>query len=172
MFNNGFLRHPQQSYNPCYRKVICYSFFKHLKEHAAQKIGEDTFKHMLDQIEKNQLFLHKGLLEIYPTEMDGAGSKGCLAVDPSNGCFPLVLYPYSHTQFDDKANKTRASGFKTAAKKVQKKRSEIFNILTAQDEWTLELEARLEKLFEYPPQKKSAANDSNFNDGSRRRKSG
>lgn len=166
MFNNGFLRHPQYKLNPCYRKVICYSFFMYLKENA-EPIGETTFKNMLDQIENNQLFWTEGLLGIYPTAMDSAGNKGCLAVDPSGSCFPLVLYPYSRAQFDNVENKTRLSGFKTAAGKEPKNWAEIFMILTGYNEWTFDLEANLEEWFEYP-KRKTAANCPNYNDSLRK----
>lgn len=169
MINSGFLCHPQQKHNLCYRKVICHSFFTYLKENGS-RIEEDKFKYkfkyMLEQIINNRLFLHKGLLEIYPTTMDDIGSEGCFVVDPSHG-FTLVLYPHSHTQFGNVANRTRVSAFKTAARKVQKNRSQIFEILIRHDEWTLELERELEKWFEYPPEK-TAANDSNFKGGMRK----
>lgn len=167
LFNDGFLRHPQQKHNPCYRKVISYSYFKVLKDSTTAE-AEASFDQMVEAIEKNQLFTHEGYLEIYPTIMNEKGEGGYLVVEPNRSCFPLVVYPDSHTQFDNKANKTRTSGFKTAVGKLRKNRYKIFELLDEHDEWTLELEAKLEELFEYP-KKRSAANSSNFGSGEHRK---
>lgn len=165
MFNNGFLRLPHAQHNPCYRKVITYGYFMALKKNNLKAV-ESEFTKMIEALDKDGFFNYKGWLEIYPTSMEGG--MGCIVVEPSRNCFPLVVYPSSHTKFENAANKTRTSGFKVAIGKLQKNRPQIFALLGEYNEWTHELEKKLEPLFEYP-KKKGAANSSDFNGGNKKK---
>jgi hypothetical protein len=97
---------------------------------------------MTSCIEKDQLFLLKGFLGVYPTTMTDDGGQGYFIVESSRGCFPLVIYPDSHTQLNHVANKTRRSVLKTAIWKLKNNQSKIFDTLVKHDKWTLELESR------------------------------
>ncbi|MBX3710077.1 MAG: hypothetical protein KIT56_10395 [Gammaproteobacteria bacterium] len=157
LIESGLLKHPYQI-NPCYRKVISYSFFRYLKQNNIT-IAQAEFNRMTSCIQKNELFLLKDFLGIYPAIMSDNGNIGYFIVESSRGCFPLVIYPNSHTQQNLTANKTRKSALSAAIRKLKNNQQKIFDTLAEHDEWTLELESKLEKLFEYPNR---CANDSNF----------
>jgi hypothetical protein len=81
--------------------------------------------------------------------MNKDGKIGFFLVESTRACFPLVLYPDSHSTQNSKKNKTRASALRTALGKVMKNHSAIFSEMEKHEGWTLELERELEKHFEY-----------------------
>ena len=161
LIESSLLKHPHQV-NPCYRKVICYSFFRYLKQNN-QTLAQTEFTRMANCVEKKQLFLLSNFLGIYPTLMTENGDQGYIIVESTRGCFPLVIYPDSHSQINNIANKTRKSALSTVLWKLKTNQVKIFETLDEHDEWTLELESKLEKLFEYP-HVKSHSNDPNYKD--------
>lgn len=151
LIDSGFLKHPQQKHNPCYRKIICFSLFRYIKGNDMQH-GLNEFNRLINHVEDGNLYILTKFLELYPFPMTDDGKIGYLLVEPSRGCFPLVIYPNQHSQ----NGKTRKSGFHTALSKLRKNQSEIFKALNEHSEWSFELEAKLERLFGYP------SNDGNF----------
>jgi hypothetical protein len=160
LIDSSFLKHPDQN-NPCYRKIPCYAYFRYIKENDLER-GLIEFERLHTHVKENRLYILNGFFEFYTLQMTANGEHGYLAVESSRGCYPLVFYPEPHSHHDNNENKTRKAAFTTAINKVYKNRKQIFKLLDEHNEWTLELERKLEKHFEY--KQKPHSNDDQLND--------
>ena len=168
LIKEGLLKHPYQN-NICYRKAICYPLFRYLSKGNNKQSSVDEFLQMASAFKKNEAFILKGYLELHPIPTLGDHKDGWLMIDPSRGYYPLVFYPDSHSERNkNQPNKTRVSALETTINKIKKRKAEIFDIMLQQlnsgEKWSMEMEAKLEPFFEYPPKANPAtgANDSIF----------
>lgn len=116
---------------------------------------------MISHFNEQKIFLLDGYLEMYPTPMTiENGQYGYVIVDSSRSCFPLVIYPKSHTKLNLNPNKSRISGLKKAIRDLNTSRSKILATMenNISNNWE-KLEPTLEKIFNYP---NKPANDECF----------
>ena len=164
MIDNGLLKHPHQN-NPCYRKVICHGYFKDLKKNnndviSTTKRFQEMIAFLKTQKDAQPFLLDSNHLKIYLAPMTNKGERGCI-IDSNRACYPLIIYPDSHTTFDDRKNPPRLSAFYKAIEKLEKNWQKILDTMKDFDEWNEKLESALEPMFDYPPRRK-ASNDPDY----------
>jgi len=161
LYNEGFLRHPQQPHNPCYRKCLCYTLHTYFLRTQNSENTQRELENMLEHYQQKQLYRLKDYLGMYPTIMsEQEVSIGYVLVDETkNGIFPLIIYSESNSESDSDPNIPRISGLNVAISDIRRNQSNILRLFTEHDSWE-KLEPILEGTFNYPRQ---TQNDNQFN---------
>ena len=130
----------------CYRSVICHILFNALKA-KDDSSSKEILNRITDAV-KHTINLSCDYIEIYHVK-NGDNKTPLILVDQTKGTFPLIFHSYKKSR----GSGTRITALQESLSDLNNKQDELFILMNNYDNWNIELQDELQKVFTYQKDK-------------------